>query len=499
MISRLRAPLTLVALLIPAIVGATAYDFDGDGRADPAVYLRPSGTWLVQQSGGVNRTLVWGARAMVPAPGDYDGDGRTDIAVFNRRVGGWLIERSATMDTLALNWGRADTTAVPADYDGDGTTDVAVYQQSAGIWYVRKSTGGLGLHRFGGAYARPVPADYDGDGRADLAVYEWETGTWRGRLSGGGTFTDLLGGAESQPMPADYDGDGRADVAVYHVPSGNWTIHYATGGSFAINFGWVEATPVPADYDGDGIDDIAVFHPTAGNWYLRLSAGGVPTITWGIGGRAVPAFARGARDGHVVLAFGDSITYGTGSSSGGPATAYPTLLEKVLEGSFGGDFLTVNRGVPGEFTRDGRTRLPSVLDEVQPDVLLLMEGTNDHQLRRAFSEIQSNLSAMVAEGVARGVHVVIATIPPVISVPGYDRADQMARITAFNPTIPAIANLYGVAVARVYEGITAVTNWENTLMEHTFGNHPNDAGYVYVRNAFFDPPLVDGLNAGKSY
>jgi acyl-CoA thioesterase-1 len=104
----------------------------------------------------------------------------------------------------------------------------------------------------------------------------------------------------------------------------------------------------------------------------------------------------------VILAFGDSLTYGTGA---GTQEAYPNILSKLIGRQ------VVGAGVPGETTADGLERLPAVLDEVKPRLMLLCMGGNDMLRKVEFATIESNLRAMVQLARARGVGVVLISVP----------------------------------------------------------------------------------------
>jgi hypothetical protein len=270
-------------------------DFDGDGRADVAVYRGSTGEWLVRRSADLGLTQVgWGSPVHqdVAVPGDYDGDGRADLAVYRLTTGEWFVSRSGG-GLLHVAWG-APTLGdfpVPADYDGDGRVDLAVYRRSTGEWLLRRSTdGGLTHLAWGSPFLNdtPVPADYDGDGRVDLAVYRRSTGEWLLRRSTDTGLTHLAWGSpflNDAAVPGDYDGDGRADLAVYRRSTGEWLLrrsadtgltHLAWGSPF------LDDVPVPADFDGDGITDIAVYRRTNGEWFIRWSSDGELRHTpWG--------------------------------------------------------------------------------------------------------------------------------------------------------------------------------------------------------------------------
>lgn len=104
----------------------------------------------------------------------------------------------------------------------------------------------------------------------------------------------------------------------------------------------------------------------------------------------------------VVVAFGDSLTHGTGASEG---ESYPAVLERLIGRR------VVSAGAPGEVTEDGLQRLPGVLDEHQPKLVILCMGGND-MLRKLDEKVTAaNLRAMVRTMRERGIAVVLIGVP----------------------------------------------------------------------------------------
>lgn len=276
--SGVTATVTVTQAAPPAKI---AYDFDGDGKADIAVFHRPTRTMFV--NGSTNGTMVrqWDREGLLPAPADYDGDGVTDWAVFDPETGQWQISGTPTGEVRQVAFGWWGSIPLPGDYDGDGEADLAVFNPLDARWSFIGSQAGRYTVDWGGQDMVPVPADYDGDGKTDVAVYEPYTGNWQIlRSSNGRRRIHSWGWAFAVPVPADYDGDGKTDIAVFHRDDCAWYIAYSGGGSRLVRYPLRGTVPVPADYDGDGKTDLAVYHPHSGYWYVLYSSTGQIERTW---------------------------------------------------------------------------------------------------------------------------------------------------------------------------------------------------------------------------
>ena len=103
-----------------------------------------------------------------------------------------------------------------------------------------------------------------------------------------------------------------------------------------------------------------------------------------------------------ILAFGDSLTYGTGAPA---EQSYPEVLTRLLGRT------VVNAGVPGEVSAAGLKRLPEMLDRHQPSLVILCHGGNDF-LRRIDQETTTrNLKAMIEMIQAQGSDVLLVGVP----------------------------------------------------------------------------------------
>ena len=104
----------------------------------------------------------------------------------------------------------------------------------------------------------------------------------------------------------------------------------------------------------------------------------------------------------VILAFGDSLTYGTGTKK---ESSYPSLLQQLSKRQ------VINAGIPGDVTAGGLERLAETIEEYQPQLLILCLGGNDMLRQKAAAEIESNLEAMIKISREQGVPVLLLGVP----------------------------------------------------------------------------------------
>ncbi len=166
----------------------------------------------------------------------------------------------------------------------------------------------------------------------------------------------------------------------------------------------------------------------------------------------------------VILAFGDSLTFGTGAT---PSTSYPAVLAQKT------GLQVINAGVPGEVSAAGLQRLPRLLQQHQPDLLVLIHGGNDLLRRQSRTKAASNLEAMIAMARSKGVQVVMVGVPkPGLILSVAEFYEQVADKTDTPIEPDAIADI-----------LQYPSNKADAV-------HPNAAGYRMLAEAVYDL-LVD--------
>jgi lysophospholipase L1-like esterase len=165
----------------------------------------------------------------------------------------------------------------------------------------------------------------------------------------------------------------------------------------------------------------------------------------------------------------------------GTPEAYPGKLQTSLAERYTAQTIVVtNRGLAGEELDEGVERLPGVLDEDRPEVLLLLEGINN--LRNVpTSQLASNFRSMVRTAQRRGVTVLPALVLPISASREAGRPGTQAAIRAFNEQIRRISLELGCG-----EPVDTHTPFlESPTLIGVDGLHPTEAGYVRMAEIFF--------------
>ncbi len=162
--------------------------------------------------------------------------------------------------------------------------------------------------------------------------------------------------------------------------------------------------------------------------------------------------------GEQLVAFGDSLTYGTGAPKG---EDYPSQLAKLM------DEAIINKGVPGDTTARALQRLDDVL-ALKPRIVFLTLGGND--LKNGISKTQAfaNLEQIVIRLQAAGALVVIGGIDLPLFGKGFDEAYEVLAIKTSALLVP-----------NVFEDIMG----DKRLMSDQI--HPNGAGYTIMAEHFY--------------
>jgi acyl-CoA thioesterase-1 len=147
----------------------------------------------------------------------------------------------------------------------------------------------------------------------------------------------------------------------------------------------------------------------------------------------VPQLSHLATDA-TILAFGDSLTFGSGVT---PPESYPAQLAQLTGRK------VVNAGVPGEISADGRQRLATTLDDEHPDLVILCLGGNDMLRHLDKDQMKANLSGMIREIRGRGIPVVLIAVPyPTLfnlkANPVYDELAREYSLPVENELLPKI-------------------------------------------------------------
>ena len=168
-----------------------------------------------------------------------------------------------------------------------------------------------------------------------------------------------------------------------------------------------------------------------------------------------------------VLAFGDSLTFGIGATSG---NGYVPVLERRI----GIDIF--NSGIPGNTTADALVRLNASVLSRDPRIVIVLLGGNDLLQNVPLQMRIDNITQIVERIRADGSKVILVGVGSGVLDP-------------FNGALPDLASRTG-------------SSYVPDIMDGIFGNpslmsdniHPNNAGYAIIADRI-EPALRSALAA----
>lgn len=180
-----------------------------------------------------------------------------------------------------------------------------------------------------------------------------------------------------------------------------------------------------------------------------------------------------------ILILGDSISasYGMDIQQG-----WVSQLDKRLAARFPGQHTVINASVSGETTTGGLNRLPVLLKQHKPDVVVLELGANDGLRGQPPALIKRNLEAMIRLSRQSGARVVVLGMR---ILPNYGKAYS----EAFAGVFPAAAKSGGASVLPFFlAGVGGVP----ALMQKD-GIHPNTKAQPLLLELAW-PLIIDAVN-----
>jgi len=310
------------------------------------------------------------------------------------------------------------------------------------------------------------------------------------------TFSTLLaaacggGGSPSSPSTPAPEPTYAVPVVVYYDQNGNGVLDP----SEPVRMPGAEVVAGSATATTAKGSGRAVIQATAGTQTVAIRAESLPPYWVPTTGATVtvPGAAEvqlpvrlpiGDNQPNVYVVFGDSLTLGVGSATGG---GYHVPLQAQLSSYFGQAFV-VNSGIDGSFSSRGAARIPGVMSRERPAYTLILYGTNDWNDQRCQSVPPAqcytidNLEIIVDYVKQVSSYPVLATLPP--TNPALAPRERTEWNAQMNVLIKSLAQRQGAIVADLFAAFPNTI--PSDLPRYFFDDvHPNDQGYALIAQAF---------------
>jgi len=164
--------------------------------------------------------------------------------------------------------------------------------------------------------------------------------------------------------------------------------------------------------------------------------------------------------GKTVLAFGDSVTFGTGASSG---EDWPSLLAART------GWQIENAGLSGDTAEAAKERIEGLLDEHRPVFVIIELGGNDFLRHRSQKAVKEDLRQIIGRVKRSGAQVVLVAVPELSAlgvIAGKVGDAPIYRELADEEKIPVVSNVFSEILSQ--PGLCADKI------------HPNSKGYQHM-------------------
>jgi lysophospholipase L1-like esterase len=275
----------------------------------------------------------------------------------------------------------------------------------------------------------------------------------------------------------DENGNGRLDGAeIVRVPGVEVVIGAGTGTS-GVGTGEALVTGIRAGEHNVAlrIDTIPTFYEPAAEFPIQ-----VPGTTEAVYPVTLPI---GDNFPNLYLGFGDSITYGDGSSDG---QGYGPDLQHMLGPHLGGAEVRL-KGRPADSSIESSEVIRRDMRDFRPAYTLVLLGTNDWQDQTCQNNPPADcftvgaLRTILEEVKAWRSLPVLGTVPPVN--PALAPAGRNDWIDELNVSLVALAREQRALLADVNAAFKAEGDLSSLFADDV---HPNDAGYEVLARAWFE-------------
>lgn len=188
-----------------------------------------------------------------------------------------------------------------------------------------------------------------------------------------------------------------------------------------------------------------------------------------------PPRAQAIPFGATVLALGDSLTSGVGASAD---SAYPAVLQRLT------GWKVVNGGISGDTSAQALQRLPDLLQQHQPALVIVGIGGNDFLRRQSASATRANVRQICELARAAGAQVLLVAVPEFTVMATLGQLSDHAMYAE-------IASELRIPLHR--------KGWSGVLADATLRSdqiHANAAGYERFAQGLVETLRATGLLAG---